>query len=153
MKTGIVLAALGLAAAAPALASGDAAEGEKIFTKCKSCHMIVADDGTEIQKGGKTGPNLYGVIGRTAGTYPEFKYSDSMAAAGEAGLVWDEEQFTAYVQDPTAYLKAYLGDDKARGKMTFKLKDGMADIFAYLVSVGPAAAADGAAPASEAATN
>ena len=30
-------------------------EGEKEFKKCKSCHMIVADDGTEIVKGGKTG--------------------------------------------------------------------------------------------------
>ena len=55
-----------VAFAAPALASGDAAKGESDFKKCKACHAIVADDGTEIVKGGKVGPNLYGVVGRAA---------------------------------------------------------------------------------------
>ncbi|MEZ5913006.1 MAG: cytochrome C [Paracoccaceae bacterium] len=123
--------------AAPALAQGDAAVGEKDFKKCKSCHMIVADDGTEIVKGGKTGPNLYGVIGRAAGS-TDFKYGDSLKAAGEAGLVWDSETLVAYITDPKAFLQDRLGDSAAKSKMTFKLNKGQEDIAAYLASVVPA---------------
>ena len=112
--------------AAPAFAdghaTGDAEAGEKVFKKCKSCHMIVADDETVIQKGGKTGPNLYGVFGRVAGS-TDFKYGKSLAAVAETELQWDEAQFVTYVADPKAWLKDTLGDDKAKSKMTFKLKD------------------------------
>lgn len=125
-----------LLAGAPALADGDAAKGEKEFGKCKSCHMVVAPDGTEIVKGGKTGPNLHGVIGRAAGT-ADFKYGASLKAAGEKGLVWDAESFAEYTVDPAAFLKKYLGDDKAKSNMTFKLKKGGEDIAAWLVSVAP----------------
>lgn len=120
----------------PALAAGDPAAGEKVFNKCKTCHSITAADGTVIQKGGKVGPNLYGVVGRKAGTYPDFKYGPSMVAAGEKGLVWDEATIAQYVQDPTGFLKTYLGDDGAKGKMVFKLPSGGEDIAAYLKSVG-----------------
>ncbi|WP_299410073.1 c-type cytochrome [uncultured Roseobacter sp.] len=129
-------AIIALSFAAPAFAEGDAAEGEKTFNKCKSCHMIVADDGTEIVKGGKTGPNLYGVIGRTAGT-ADFKYGDDLAAAGEAGLVWDEANLAEYTADPRAFLRTYLDDSKAKSRMSFKLKKGGEDVAAYLASVGP----------------
>ncbi len=127
-----------LALATPVLAEGDAAVGEKEFNKCKACHAIVAADGTAVVKGGKVGPNLYGVIGRAAGSYPEFAYSDSMLAAGAKGLVWDETELVAYLQDPTDYLKAYLGDDAAKGKMAFKLAKKGADVAAYLTSVAAA---------------
>ncbi|WP_299740201.1 c-type cytochrome [uncultured Roseobacter sp.] len=129
-------AIIALSFAAPAFAEGDAAEGEKTFNKCKSCHMIVADDGTEIVKGGKTGPNLYGVIGRTAGT-ADFKYGDDLVAAGEAGLVWDETNLAEYTADPRAFLRTYLDDSKAKSRMSFKLKKGGEDVAAYLASVGP----------------
>lgn len=120
-------------------ASGDAEAGEKAFNQCKSCHMIVDADGAEIVKGGKTGPNLWGLPGRTAGTVEGFRYKDAIVAAGEAGLVWDEAEFTAYVADPTKYLRAKLDDKKARSGMTFKLRkeeDGV-NIWAYLASVSP----------------
>jgi cytochrome c len=88
-----------------------------------------------IVKGGKTGPNLYGIAGRTAGTYEGFKYGDSIVAAGENGLVWDEESFVAYSQDPKAFLKDYLGETSAKSKMSFRLKKGGEDVYAYIVSV------------------
>jgi cytochrome c len=121
--------------AGPVLAGGDAAVGEKEFGKCKSCHAITADDGTVIVKGGKVGPNLYGVIGRTAGTAADFKYGDDMVAAGAKGLVWDEAQLSTYIQDPSAFLKTYLGDESAKGKMVFKLAKKTDDVAAYLASV------------------
>jgi cytochrome c len=129
-------ALIALSFAAPAFAEGDATAGEKTFNKCKSCHMIVADDGTEIVKGGKTGPNLYAVIGRQAGT-ADFRYGDDIVAAGEAGLVWDETNLAEYLLDPREFLKTTLDNSKAKSKMAFKLKDGGADVAAYLASVGP----------------
>lgn len=119
---------------------GDIAEGETAFRKCAACHQV-AVDGEILAGKGKTGPNLYAIAGRTAGAEESFtKYSDSLVAAGEAGLVWDEEQFEAFVADPRKYLQAYLDDSKARSKMSFKLKDGADDIWAYLESLGPEAA-------------
>ena len=120
--------------------TGDAAAGEKEFNKCKSCHMIVADDGTEIVKGGKTGPNLYGVIGRPVAS-TDFKYGDSILEVGATGMVWDFDSFTTYVQDPRGWLRETLDDGKAKSKMTYKLKKGGDDIYAYLVSVAPEAPA------------
>lgn len=136
MKLMIATAAVLMAGSGAAFAQ-DAAAGEKEFNKCKSCHMIVADDGTEIVKGGRTGPNLYGIIGRQAGIVEDFRYGDALVAAGEAGLVWDEESFVAYVQDPRGYLREYLDDPSARSKMSYRLRSGMEDVYAYLVSVGP----------------
>lgn len=121
--------------AVPAYAEGDAEAGKKIFNKCKSCHMIADPDGEVIVKGGKTGPNLYGIAGRTAGTVEGFKYGDSIVEAGENGLVWDEANFVEYAQDPKAFLKDYLGETSAKSKMTFKLKKGAEDVYAYIVSV------------------
>lgn len=134
MKRMIATALVGLLAV-PAFADGDAEKGEKEFKKCKSCHAIVSDSGEDIVKGGKTGPNLHGVPGRTAGTYPDFKYGDSIVAAGAAGLVWDAENFGKYVEDPQGFLKEYTGDTSAKSKMTFKLKKGGDDVWAYLESV------------------
>ena len=126
--------------AAPAFAEGDAAAGEREFNKCKSCHMIVADDGTEIVKGGKVGPNVYGVIGRQAGSYEDFRYGVDLIAAREKGLVWDAAHMIEYVQDPRAFLRTYLDDSKAKSKMAFKLnnEEDAANVVAYIESVGPA---------------
>lgn len=132
-----IVFAVATAFGVPALADGDPAAGETVFNKCKACHAITATDGTVIQRGGRVGPNLYGVVGRTAGTEADFAYSPSMIAAGEKGLVWDQTNTVEYIQDPTAFLKTYLGDDAAKGKMIFKLTSGMEDVVAYLESVGP----------------
>lgn len=139
MKPLVTAAIFGLLAA-PAFAEGDPAKGEKGFNKCKSCHMVVSDDGDVIVKGGKTGPNLWGVAGRTAGAVEDFKYSKDLAAAGEAGLVWDEEKFVAFTADPKKFLQAETGDSKAKSKMSFRLKKGGEDIYAFLASHGPAPA-------------
>lgn len=136
MKTLALIAALGLgvAAVAPAQA-GDADKGEKTFKKCKACHMI-ENGGETIYKGGKTGPNLYGVIGRTAGSYEGFGYGNDLVAAGEKGLVWDEASLAKYIEDPKAFLREYLDDGGAKSKMSYKLKKGGDDVAAYLATHG-----------------
>jgi len=127
--------ALTLTLSGAAFAEGDVAKGEKTFKKCRACHAIVNGDDV-IQKGGKTGPNLYGVIGRVIGG-EDFKYGSSLAAIAESGQVWDEEQLAVYVANPTDWLKDITGDSSAKSKMTFKLKSGGEDVAAYLASVGP----------------
>lgn len=124
-----------LALAAPAQA-GDAAAGETTFARCKSCHMIVSPGGDVVVKGGRTGPNLWGIMGRTAGTVDGFRYGPSLVAAGDAGLVWDEASLAEYVTDPRAYLRARLDDPKAKSRMAFKLRRGGADVAAFLARHG-----------------
>ncbi|EEB83488.1 c-type cytochrome [Roseobacter sp. GAI101] len=146
-------AVLAVAFAAPAFAEshsmGDAAAGEKEFGKCKACHAIVDDAGETIQRGGKVGPNLYNVVGRKAGAVEDYKYGKSMVEAGEGGLVWDEANLAAYLEDPNDFLKTTLDDNKARSKMSFKLRKGREDVAAYLASVSPAAEGMEEAPKTE----
>lgn len=115
-------------------AAGDPAKGESAFNKCKACHSITAADGTAIVKGGKVGPDMFGVIGRAAGTSPEYAYGDAIRAAGAGGLIWDEVSIAAYLVDPAAFLQAKTGDAGAKSKMTFKLAKGGEDIAAYLAT-------------------
>lgn len=152
MKSKLALLAVLAMASAPAFAAGDAANGEKLFKQCQTCHVVADETGAILAgKGAKVGPNLYGVFGRVAGSYEGFKYGDSMIAAGAAGMIWDESHFIEYVQDPTKYLQAYLNDKKAKGKMAFKVKDATvaADLYAYLSQFSPAP--DAAAAPAEAA--
>lgn len=123
-----------LALATPVFAQ-DAAKGESEFKKCKACHAIVADDGTEIVKGGKVGPNLYGIVGRAVASEADFKYGDTIAVVGATGMVWDEAELAAYMTDPKAWLVEKTGDAGAKTKMTFKLAKNQADVVAYLASV------------------
>ena len=135
----ILTLGLGLAAApllADGHASGDAEAGEKVFGKCKACHMIVSDAGDVIVKGNKTGPNLYGLNERQLGSVEGFKYGKSIVELGETGLAWDEANFVEYVADPRAYLREKLDDKKARSKMSFKLRkeEDAANVWAFIVS-------------------
>lgn len=142
-----------LAFAAPALAqdaTGDAAAGEKVFAKCQTCHVIADASGTVLGgKNAKTGPNLYGLPGRVAGTNADFKgYGESLVALGATGFVWDEASFVEYVADPAKFLKAKLDDKGAKSKMSFKLgkEEDAKNVYAYIASLAPAADA-AAAPA------
>lgn len=130
----LILVPMAFAFGAAAFA-GDAAKGEAEFKKCKSCHSITAADGTAIVKGGKTGPNLFGVVGRPIASVPDFKYGDGILATGATGAVWDEASIAEYVVDPAAFLKRVTGDDKAKTKMTFKLTKGADDMAAYLATL------------------
>jgi cytochrome c len=154
MKLKLTAAVLALVAA-PALAqdapTGDAAAGEKVFAKCQTCHVVANEAGEVLAgKNSKTGPNLYGLPGRVAGTYPEFKYGESIVALGATGFAWNEADFVAYVADPAKFLKEKTGDKAAKSKMSFKLpkEEDAKNVYAFIASLSPAAAAtDAAAPA------
>lgn len=139
----LLIAALALAAA-PAFAqdiTGDAAAGEKVFNQCQACHVVQNEEGETLAgRSGRTGPNLYDLEERQAGTAEDYRYSNALVEAGEAGLEWNEENFVAYVQDPTGFLREFLDDQSARGKMSFKLRSEQdaADVWAYITSLGSA---------------
>lgn len=130
-----LLSAFGALMLATPVLAADPAAGESEFKKCKACHAIIASDGTEVVKGGKTGPNLGGVIGRPVASVADFKYGESILAVGASGAVWDEASLAAYVADPAAWLKEMTGDAAAKSKMSFKLAKGSEDMAAYLATI------------------
>ena len=118
---GLPLLALGFAlSTTPALASGDAAAGEKVFKKCKVCHVVDAEKH-------KTGPHLINIMGRSAGSADGYKkYSNAMKSSG---IVWDEETLDGYLKTPKAYVKGT--------RMLFaglRKKEDRANVIAYLKS-------------------
>ena len=78
------------------LALGDLVHGEKVFKKCSACHMIASNGKNMI------GPNLWGVIGRTAGSVNDYKYSKAMVAYAKQ---WNFEEMNGYLIKPQAYIK------------------------------------------------
>ena len=135
-KLMIIATGMALSFSTAGFAEGDIANGEKAFKKCKACHVIA--DGDEVHfKGGKTGPNLFGVLGRAVGG-TDFKYGGAMASLGETGMIWTEELLAEYVADPKAFLQTKLDDSAAKSKMTFKLKKGGEDVAAFLATFTPA---------------
>lgn len=151
--TATVLALLAGPALAQDAPTGDAAAGEKVFAKCQTCHVIANDAGEVLAgKNSKTGPNLYGLPGRAAGTHPDFKYGESIIALGASGFAWNEADFVAYVADPAKFLKEKLDDKGAKSKMSFKLpkEEDAKNVYAFIASLSPAA--DAAAAEGEAET-
>jgi cytochrome c len=108
-------AAAGLGAAAgPALAGGDPVRGATVYERCEGCHSLDAN---------RVGPMHRGVFGRTAGTVPDYAYSQALK---DSGLIWDEETLDVWLQGPRAFVPGV--------RMTFQLTDPQdrADVIAYL---------------------
>jgi cytochrome c len=98
--------------------AADLDNGKLKFAICRSCHTT-AQGGPNM-----TGPNLYGVFGRKAGSLDGFSYSDGLKATG---IVWDAAHIDTWITDPRAVVPTT--------KMTyFGLKDAKdrVDVVAYL---------------------
>ncbi|HEX4095839.1 MAG TPA: cytochrome c family protein [Caulobacteraceae bacterium] len=100
--------------------TGDVQNGKERFVQCAACHTIT-EGGPNL-----TGPNLYGVFGRKAGSKADFNYSDGLKAAG---FTWDAAHINQWITDPRAMIPGT--------KMTFvglpDPKDRI-DVIAYLKS-------------------
>jgi cytochrome c len=69
-----------------------AADKPKTFAICGACHKTAEGEQSIL------GPNLFGVVGRKAGTQPDFEnYSDAMK---NSGLIWTAEQLDVYLANP-----------------------------------------------------
>lgn len=90
-----VPAVLWLALASTPVKADDSDPGHAQFVKsCGTCHTV--EPNAEIRQG----PNLNGVLGRTAGTLAEFpSYSEALKKAGAGGLVWSEEKLDKWISD------------------------------------------------------
>lgn len=138
-----VLATAATLLATPVLAdghiTGDAEAGERVFRQCISCHVVVDAEGETLAgRNARTGPNLWGIDGRMIGSVEDFRYSPGLTALMEAEMVWDEESFAAYVQDPTGYIREAAEDDSLRGAMSFRVRseEDALNLYAYLASLG-----------------
>jgi cytochrome c len=91
MRKTIIIGILAALAATPSLAAGNAASGQQVFARCAICHNNAKGAGNKI------GPDLFGVVGRKAGSEPGFSYSAAMKAAG---FVWTNDRLDKYVMSP-----------------------------------------------------
>jgi cytochrome c len=120
-----VIVALGATAAAPAAgAAADPQRGEVAFQKCYACHSVQPDET------GLEGPNLFGVVGRTVASGPDFAYSNGLKALPARGdNTWTKAALDAFLTSP---------EDFAPGtSMTFvgmRSAVERADVIAYLAS-------------------
>ena len=70
-------------------AAGDVAAGKRVFAKCANCHQV----GPSAR--GNFGPQLNGIVGRTAGTTKDYKYSKAMSSSR---VVWTEANLRAFIK-------------------------------------------------------
>jgi cytochrome c len=94
----IVVRERGAPEAVAAVASGAVdlvALGEDAFQTCTGCHSV-APDGRSA-----AGPNLYGVMGRQAGSLDGYPFSDAFAASD---VTWDETSLDGFLADPQGYI-------------------------------------------------
>jgi cytochrome c len=120
---GLLVSVALILSAGSALAQS-AERGERTFNQqCKACHTV--------EKGGPSpiGPNLFGVVGRKAGTLDGYSYSEPMK---KSGITWDDAALGDYLKDPKAKVPG--------GKMAFaglRQAAQLGDVIAYLKKLAP----------------
>jgi len=121
---------------ATANAAGDPARGAEVFRQnCSDCHSREPGET-------RTGPTLFSVVGRPAGSIVEYPYSVAMR---HSGLVWTPDHLMLYLRAPRKYLPGV--------KMSFpglRDKKDREDVVAFLgtLHTAPRAGGNGAAPQS-----
>ena len=107
------------------LATADPAKGVLETKACATCHFL------EKGKGKKTGPELFGIVGRQIASVPGMNYSEG--AKAHSGEKWTYENLNAFLANPKAFIKGTkmsyggLKNDKKR-----------ADLIAYLSTLADA---------------
>lgn len=76
--------------------TADLDNGRRVFARCRACHTL--------NEGGPntTGPNLYGVFGRQAGSHPGYNYSNVVR---EADFTWNAERLDHWLENPREFLR------------------------------------------------
>ncbi len=113
---------MAIAALLPRSACAQSADaGQPVFKQaCAVCHDTVAGKN-------RIGPSLFGIVGREAGSVPNFHYSDGNR---KSGLMWSVATLDKYLINPHAMIPAttmsYAGvkDDQKRH-----------DLIAYLATL------------------
>mgnify|MGYP000710574129 CR=1 FL=1 len=71
------------------VASADPADGEKVFRKCKACHVVESEQN-------RVGPHLVGLVGRDVASVEGFRYSEALQ---ELGGQWTEDRLNEWLED------------------------------------------------------
>jgi cytochrome c len=72
-------------------AKSAATEGQLTFNNvCRTCHTLKEGDN-------RLGPNLHNIIGRKAGSVPDYGYSSAMK---DADLTWDTKALDRFIANP-----------------------------------------------------
>jgi cytochrome c len=72
-------------------ASAEPDDGQLAFNNaCRTCHTLKEGDN-------RLGPSLYKIVGRRAGSLPNYAYSSAMK---DADLVWDKATLDRFIADP-----------------------------------------------------
>ena len=76
-------------------ASADVDRGETLSMQCRACHTL--------EKGAADvlGPNLYALFGSTAGSSPDYSYSEALA---NSDFVWTPRALDAWLSQPYPFL-------------------------------------------------
>ena len=97
-----------------ALTPAQAADGAKVWKKCKACHNY-------NKAKNKSGPSLQGIVDRKCGAAIKFKYGkDYKKTCAANAWTWDVALLDEYIADPKQFIKARGGK---RSKMAFRLKN------------------------------
>jgi cytochrome c len=119
---GSVVAGLALLAGSLVNAQGDPAAGQVVFDqKCASCHSVASD-----LTHGLLGPNVVGVVGRTAGTIAGWDFSTALK---DSKVIWTEESLNKWLTDSTAFVPRAEMDLKVPNRIERE------DVISYLKSL------------------
>jgi cytochrome c len=72
-------------------AASDPVKGQNVYKRCAVCHTIDKNGGDAL------GPNLFGIVGRKAGTRAGYAYSAPLKVSN---LVWTEANLTKWSASP-----------------------------------------------------
>lgn len=131
------------------LATASAADGAIVAKKCASCHNFDAGGAN------KTGPALYGVVGRPIAGHEGFAFSDALKTFATQEGAWTYESLNAFILSPKAAAPgtkmtfAGLRSDKDRANLLAYLQTLSASPVAFPVAEAAPAATE-AAPAATA---
>ena len=70
---------------------GDLERGRKLYLQCRACHSLKENEPHKI------GPNLFKIIGSTAGNMKGYNYSDALS---KSEIVWTIENLDLWLDKP-----------------------------------------------------
>lgn len=105
-----------VAQAADGILRGDPERGKTLYGGCMGCHSLDEND---------VGPKHRGVVGRKAGTVPDYAYSNALKTSG---IVWDPGHLDRWLANPQKLVPG--------AKMFYSVSDAQsrADLIAYLAT-------------------
>jgi len=84
------------------LPEGNVVRGQKLFKKhCSQCHTIRRDG--QNPYGTLAGPNLYGVMGRTAAQNQRTGWVKFSSGLEESGILWTERNMMCFLKNPRTF--------------------------------------------------